>query len=113
MSMRDDEGTAPDASAGRAMGIALVALAALIGLVGVVTVVGLRIANEDPEPTDQNWWLVAWLVVGLVDGVAGAALATHYGHRRLGGCLLVVGAAATLVAVSLQSAGYVEATGPR
>ena len=113
MSMRDDEGTAPDASAGRAMGIALVALAALIGLVGVVTVVGLRIANEDPEPTDQNWWLVAWLVVGLVDGVAGAALATHYGHRRLGGCLLVVGAAATLVAVSIQSAGYVEATGPR
>ena len=45
--------------------------------------------------------------------MAGAALVTRYGHRRLGGCLLVVGAAATVVAVSIQSAGYVEATGPR
>src|SRR5688572_29726147 len=107
MNMRDDQGTAPDASAGRATSIALIALAGLVGVVGIAVVVGLRIANGDAEPLDQNWWLLAWLVVGLVDGVAGAALVTHYGHRRLGWCLVVVGAAATVVAVSIQSTGYV------
>ena len=28
-------------------------------------VVGLRIANDGAEPEGQNWWLVAWFVVGL------------------------------------------------
>ena len=113
MGMRDDQATVPAASAGRATSIVLIALAAAIGLGGAAVVIGLRIAHDGPEPNGQNWWLVAWLVVGLVDGVAGAALVGRYGHRRLAWCLMAVGVAAVVVSVSIQAAGYVATTGAR
>ena len=65
-------------------------------------VVAMRIANGGPEPEGQNWWLVAWFVVGLAYAVAGTALLTRPGRRLLGGCFVVVGVAATIMAVATQ-----------
>jgi signal transduction histidine kinase len=86
------------------VGTSVLALAA--GLAAVCVILGLRIANNGPEPKHQNWWLVAWVVVGLVDALAGAALLSHYGHRRLAGCLVIAGAALVVVAVAMQARGY-------
>ena len=113
MVMRDDEDQPPVASASRTTTTVALALAALVGAAAVVTVVGLRLANRVREPLGQNWWLVGWLVVGASYGVAGAALVTRAPHRRLGGFLVVVGSAAVVVAVAVQSAGFVDAMGPQ
>lgn len=83
--------------------------------VGVLSIVGvllaIRLANKAPSATGQDGWLVAWLVVGLVDAVAGAALVTRFGHRRLAACLLLVGAAAVLIV--LLETGSPEVAGGR
>jgi two-component system NarL family sensor kinase len=87
------------AAAGRSWSTTFRALVVVAGLAVVGIVLAIRLANKAPSATDQDGWLVAWLVVGLVDAVAGAALVTRLGHRRLAACLLVVGAAAVLIVV--------------
>ncbi len=104
----NDNGATAAAPAGRATSLATSVLVTLAGLAAVGVILGLRIANKGSEPSHLNWWLVAWLVVGLVDAVAGAALLTHYGHRRLGGCLVIAGLAFLVVAVAMQARGYAE-----
>jgi len=79
--MKENGSTAAAASAGRATTIGVGVLAAVGGMAAVGVVLGLRVANKGPEPLDQNWWLVAWLIVGLADALAGAALVTRFGHR--------------------------------
>lgn len=91
--------------------VALTTAVALVGVVVVALVVGLRVANEGAEPEHQNWWLIAWLAVGIVDAVVGATLVGRQGHRRLGSCLLFGGAAAVVVALATQADGYVAALG--
>jgi two-component system NarL family sensor kinase len=81
-------------------------LAAVAAVTAVSVILGLRIANKGLEPSHRNWWLVAWVVVGLVDAFAGAALLTHYGHRRLAGCLVIAGLAFLIAAVAMQARGY-------
>ena len=102
----NDNGATAAASAGRAMSLGASVFATIAGLAAVSVILGLRIANKGPEPNHLNWWLVAWLVVGLVDALAGAALLTHYGHRRLAGCLVIAGVALMIVAVAKQARGY-------
>jgi two-component system NarL family sensor kinase len=80
-----------------AVGLAVVAAAAVV--------VALRVTNGGPEPEGQNWWLVAWLVVGLADAVTGVALLSRPRRRLLGTAFVVVGAAAALTAVSIQYGG--------
>ena len=87
------------AAAGRSWSITFRALIVVVGLAIIGVLLAIRLANKAPSATDQDGWLVAWLVVGLVDAVAGAALVTRLGHRRLAACLLVVGAAAVLIVV--------------
>jgi two-component system, NarL family, sensor kinase len=87
------------AAASRSWSTTFRALFVVAGLAVIGVLLAIRLANKAPSPTDQDGWLVAWLVVGLVDAVAGAALVTRLGHRRLAACLLVVGAAAVLVVV--------------
>lgn len=101
-----DNGATAAASAGRAMSLGASVFATIAGLAAVSVILGLRIANKGREPNHLNWWLVAWLVVGLVDALAGAALLTHYGHRRLAGCLVIAGVALMIVAVATQARGY-------
>ncbi len=84
---------------------------ALVGAVAAAIVIGLRIANSGVEPEHQNWWIVAWLVVGVLDAVAGVTLVTRAGQRRLGTCLLIGGAAAVAVALAVQAGGYVATVG--
>ncbi len=99
----NDSGSA--ARAARAT-IVLTAGVALAGTVAASLVIGLRIANTRHEPS-ENWWLLAWLVVGFVDALAGATLVARHGHRRLGACLLVGGAMAVVAALATQAGGYV------
>ena len=54
-------------------------------------------------PGGESAWVVAWLVVGVVNLVAGAALTARYGYRRVGVCLTVVGVAALALAVSTEA----------
>ena len=70
--------------------------------------VALRVANRGDEPEGMNWWLVTWIVVGLAYTVAGTALLTRRGRRLLGGCFVVVGLAAMIMAVATQYSGYAE-----
>ena len=101
--MSDERARVPATPAGKVTSFVATALAAAIGGAAIGIVVGLALANEDHTPGYEKWWLVAWLVVGVVDVVIGAALVTRYGHRRLGGCLLVIGGAGLMVAVATQS----------
>jgi hypothetical protein len=87
------------AAAGRTWVTRFRALIVVVGLAIVGVVLAVRLANKAPSPTGQDGWLIAWLVVGLVDAVAGATLVTRLGYRRLAACLLVVGLAAVLVVV--------------
>ena len=87
------------AAAGRTWVARFRALIGVAGLAIVGVVLAVRLANKAPSPTGQDGWLIAWLVVGLVDSVAGATLVTRLGYRRLAACLLVVGLAAVLVVV--------------
>ena len=79
---------------------------ALFGAVVASLIVGLRVANDGAEPLHENWWLVAWLVAGVVDAVVGVTLFARPDQRRLGGCLLVGGIVAVVVALANQAAGY-------
>jgi signal transduction histidine kinase len=108
--MRGIGSTAPATSLGRPTSKAAVIVGGVLGLAAASTVVGLRITNPGEEPAGENWWLLAWLVVGTVDVMVGGALVTVHGHRRLAGCLLVAGLAALVVAVATQAAGYEAAT---
>jgi signal transduction histidine kinase len=83
-------------------------LAAVVALLAVgvgAVVIGLRAANDDPEPEGQNWWLVAWLLTGLAYPLAGALLVTRQGRRALGACLLAVGLSSLVVALAVQYRG--------
>ncbi len=85
--------------------VACVVAAALVVASGCL-VVAMRIVNGGTEPEGQNWWLVAWFVLGLAYTVAGTALLTRPGRRLLGGCFVVVGVAATMMAIVTQYEGY-------
>ena len=104
--MSENGPAAMDAPASRAASVVVTVLAGFVGLAGLALVLGLRIANAGQELAGQSLWIVAWLAVGIVDVVAGAALVTRFGNRRLAVCLVVVGAAAVLVAVAIQSQSY-------
>jgi signal transduction histidine kinase len=69
-------------------------------------VIGLRMANEGPEPEGQNWWLATWLVTGLAYALAAVVLLARPGRRLLGACLLLVGATSVTVALAVQYRGY-------
>jgi signal transduction histidine kinase len=99
------------ASANRTFSVVATVLAGVVGVAVGCMVVGLKIAKHGDEPAGHNWWVVAWLVIGVVDAVIGAALVTRYGHRRLGGCLLVVGASALLLAIATE-AGFAADVDP-
>jgi signal transduction histidine kinase len=101
--MTEERARVPATPAGRVISLGATALAAAIGGAAIGIVIGLRLANEDHTPGRETWWIVAWLVIGVIDAVIGAALVTRYGHRRLGGCLIVIGGAALVLAVSTQS----------
>ncbi len=101
--MSEERARGPATPAGRAMSLGVTALAGVIAGSAIGIVIGLRLANEDHTPNGEMWWIVAWLAIGVVDVVIGATLVTRYGHRRLGGCLFVVGAAALFVAVATQA----------
>jgi signal transduction histidine kinase len=89
--------------------IGAVALAAAAGGAAVGAVLGLWFTTRARETPEDKWWLVAWLVVGVIDVVIGAALATRYGYRRLGWCLIVIGVAALIVAVASEARVAAEA----
>ena len=80
----NDNGAIATSFPGRRFTVVVAVLATIAGLAAVGVILGLRVTNEGQEPSHLNWWLVAWVVVG-VDALAGAALAT--GQRRLAGCL--------------------------
>ena len=86
---------------------------AVVGLaVGVgAVVVGLRAANDGAEPEGQNWWFVAWLVVGLAYPFAGVLLVIRPDRRALGAALVAVGLSSLIVALAVQYRGYAAATG--
>ena len=94
------------------LGPAWVAAAVTVLVVAAgAAVVGLRAANEGPEPEGQNWWLVAWLLTGLAYLLAGALLVTRPGRRALGSALAVVGASSLIVALAVQYRGYEASVG--
>lgn len=68
-----------------------------IGLVATGIVLGVRVA--DKGAVGQHWWLAAFLVVGVVDLIAGAALVSRLGYRRLAWCLVAGGLAAVVVVI--------------
>lgn len=82
----------------------------VVGLGAFGLVLARRIA--DGGKVEQVWWLVAFLVVGLADVLAGAALMKRVADRRLAGCLIVAGFAAVVVVVLATSAdGYAATIG--
>jgi signal transduction histidine kinase len=83
----------------------------MVAVAAGASVVWLRAVNEGPEPEGRNWWLVAWLFVGLAYSLAGVLLMTRPGRRALGAALAVVGASSLVVAVAVQYRGYVAARG--
>src|SRR5690349_3001477 len=101
--MSEERARGPATRAGRRVSTGVAALAAVIAGAAGGSGMRLRLATEDHPPGWEMWWIVAWLAVGVVDVVIGATLVTRYGHRRLGGCLIVVGGAALVVAVATQA----------
>lgn len=93
--------------AGPAAGMMLMAALAAATL-GVV--VGMRVAERDF--VRQHWWLVALLVVGIVDAAVGSALLSRLPRRRVGWCLLLGGAAAVVAVVLATAPGYPIAPSP-
>jgi len=104
-------GDAARSAHGRVISVSAGVLTVIGGAAAVAVIVGLRVANKGPEPSHLNWWLVAWIVVGLVDALAGAALLNRFGQRRLAVCLLIAGVAFLVVAVAMQALGYAESIG--
>lgn len=101
--MSEERARGPATPAGKLVSLGFTALAAVIAGAAIGIVIGLRLANDDQTPGWQMGWIVAWLAVGVVDAVIGATLVTRYGHRRLGGCLIVIGGAALVLAVATQA----------
>lgn len=101
--MSQERARVPATPAGRAISFGATALAAAVGGAAIGIVVGLYANGENYTPPDKKPWLVAWLIIGVIDSVIGAALVTRYGHRRLGGCLIVLGGAALVAAVSTEA----------
>jgi signal transduction histidine kinase len=99
----DDDTTRLAAPANGATNLGVVALAACTAVAAVSIVLWLRIDEPGDGSPGHTWWVVAWLVVGSTDTIVGAGLVTRYGHRRLGGCLLVVGLSALLLAIATQA----------
>jgi signal transduction histidine kinase len=96
-----------------AAGIWLSIGAAAIAACGVIAGIALGARLTGQEYVGEHGWLVAFLVVGLVDAVAGAALMTRLGHRRLAWCLVVGGGAAVVaVALATSSNDYAFADAP-
>jgi len=87
----------------------LLAVGAVLAVAGVI--VGLRAANDGPEPADANWWLAAELVVGFAYLPVGVALLRRREQRRLGALFATVAVAALVGALALQYLGYVRAQG--
>jgi signal transduction histidine kinase len=85
--------------------------AAALAIAVTGTIIGLRVANDGPEP-DQNWALVSELVVGLAYSTAGVALLARRGQRRLGALFAALAAAALLGALASQYLGYLTAQTP-
>ena len=67
--------TAPATASERSRSLVAACLGVVVAVAAVAVVLGLRIANTDDEPAGQNWWLVAWLVVGSADPVGLSRLA--------------------------------------
>jgi signal transduction histidine kinase len=80
-----------------------------VGVAGAV-VIGLRVANDGPEPEGQNWWLVTWFATGLAYSLAAVVLVVRPGRRFLGACFLLVGASSVTVALAVQYRGYERMT---
>lgn len=85
----------------RASVIAVVVTGSVVTL-GGVAVIAMRVANRGAEPEGQNWWIVAWFVVGLAYSSAGTAMLVRSSRRRLGGCFVVVGAAGLVTTIGTQ-----------
>ena len=85
--------------------VVLFALVVVAVVAAVVVVVTLRLLNQDPEPPDENWWLVGELVVGFAYLAAGAVLTAPREHRVRGVALLAVGMVALVAAVALAVRG--------
>jgi signal transduction histidine kinase len=99
----DDDTTRLAAPVNRRTNLTVVALAACAAVAAMSIVTWLRFDKPGDESQGHNWWVVAWLVAGTAYAVVGAGLVTRYGHRRLGGCLVVVGISALLLAVATQA----------
>ena len=85
--------------------VAALATAAVVGAC-CAAAIGLRAANDGPEPEGRNWWLVAWFVAGLAYSLAGVLLLSRPGRRLLGAELLLVGASSVIVALAVQYRGH-------
>jgi signal transduction histidine kinase len=103
----NDNGATARATAGQSASMVLAALAVVWALAGAGVVIGLCVASEGSQPNGLDWWLVAWLVVGVVDALAGAVLMTQPGHRRMAGCLIVAATGLIVVAVAMQARAFV------
>ena len=80
----------------------LVVAPLVLGGAALVAVFVLRIVNDGTETVDQNWWLVAELVVGVAYLATGVALAARPDRRLLGVLFVVVAAAALVDAVATE-----------
>src|SRR5262249_52010381 len=69
-------------------------LPVMLAVAAVLTVsaavITLRWANDGPEPSGQNWWLAAELVVAMAYLTAGVALVARREQRLLGALFMVV-----------------------
>ena len=98
--------TTPETDAPRSWVTLARVVVGIAAVAGIGIVLAVRLARKTPGLADEDAWLVAWLVVGVVDVLAGAALVRRLGHRRLAACLLLVGAAAVIVvAIATTSDG--------
>jgi signal transduction histidine kinase len=103
--MSEIGGAAHPAAVGRLRAAGLGMVVALAAVAAVGALLGARLAGQ--RDVGQHWWLIAFLIVGLVDVATGSALMTRLGHRRLAWCLLVCGAAAVVVVLlATGSGGY-------
>src|SRR5262245_64211330 len=84
----------------------LVSTAAVVAV--ATAVVGMRLANPGSEPVDENWWLVAELVVGLTYLPTGAVLIARTERRLLGALFVVVAVAALVDAPATQYLAYAQ-----
>jgi signal transduction histidine kinase len=84
----------------------LAAVAAVLAVAAVI--VGLRAANDGPEPVDQNWSLAAELVVAFAYLPTGVALLRRREKHLLGALFATVAVAGLVGAVAVQYLGYLR-----